>query len=80
MSQDKYLSDPEYLFSLLTCLVKKNNGVIRITQEELKEVTSGDLLGMYWDPLNKEILLKTVKPEEMLKRPLGNTGDGGFDN
>jgi len=60
--------------------VKKNNGVIRITQEELKEVTSGDLLGMYWDPLNKEILLKTVKPEEMLKRPLGNTGDGSFDN
>ena len=68
MSQNKYLNDPDYLFSLLTCLVKKNNGVIRITQEELKEVTSGDLLGMYWDPLNKEILLKTVKPETIFRK------------
>jgi hypothetical protein len=80
LSQNKYLNDPDYLFSLLACLVKRNNGVIRITREELKNVTSGDLVGMYWDPLNKEILLKTVKAEEVLKRTMGDTEEGSFEN
>ena len=34
MSQ--YLSDPEYLFSILTALVKKYGGKIKISEEEMK--------------------------------------------
>ena len=33
---NQYLNDPEYLFSILTALVKKNDGKITITEEELK--------------------------------------------
>ena len=46
----KYLQDPDYLFSLLTMLVKKNGGKITITEEEMKNVSTGDLIGMYYEP------------------------------
>ena len=36
----KYLQDPDYLFSLLTMLVKKNGGKIVITEEEMKNVST----------------------------------------
>ena len=34
----KYLQDPEYLFSIITMLVKKNGGKIVLTEEEMKSV------------------------------------------
>ena len=40
----KYLQDPDYLFSLLTILVKKSGGKIVITEEEMKNVSKGDLI------------------------------------
>jgi len=45
MSQ--YLSDPEYLFSILTAIVKKSGGKITLTEEELQSISKGDLIGMY---------------------------------
>jgi hypothetical protein len=65
MSQ--YLSDPEYLFSILTALVKKNNGKITITEEELKEVSMGDLIGMYYEPKTGNLILKEVDPKDTLQ-------------
>ena len=64
MSQ--YLNDPEYLFSLLTALVKKYGGSIRITKEEMGSVTKGDLIGMYYEPESDALILKKVEPEDML--------------
>ena len=40
----KYLQDPEYLFSIITALVKKNNGKIVLSETELKEVDPQDML------------------------------------
>ena len=63
----KYLQDPEYLFSILTALVKKNDGKITITEEELKNVSKGDLIGMYYEPKTGNLILKEVDPEDMLQ-------------
>jgi hypothetical protein len=63
----KYLQDPEYLFSILTALVKKNDGKITITEEELKTVSKGDLIGMYYEPKTGNLILKEVDPEDMLQ-------------
>ena len=60
----KYLQDPEYLFSILTMLVKKNGGKITITEEEMKTVSKGDLIGMYYEPKTKTLLLKEGAAEE----------------
>ena len=54
----KYLQDPDYLFSLLTMLVKKNGG---------KNVSTGDLIGMYYEPKTGNLVLKEVEPEDMLQ-------------
>lgn len=63
----KYLSDPEYLFSILTILVKKNGGKITLTEEEVKNVSKGDLVGMYYEPKTGNLILKEVDPEDMLQ-------------
>tara|TARA_Y100000592_G_scaffold101044_1_gene184918 strand:+ start:2573 stop:2815 length:243 start_codon:yes stop_codon:yes gene_type:complete len=63
----KYLQDPDYLFSLLTMLVKKNSGKIVITEEEMKNVSTGDLIGMYYEPKTGNLVLKEVEPEDMIQ-------------
>ena len=63
----KYLQDPEYLFSILTILVKKNGGKITLTEEEMKSVSKGDLIGMYYEPRTGNLILKEVDPEDMLQ-------------
>ena len=63
---NQYLNAPEYLFSLLTVLVKKYGGKITVTEEEMKSVTKGDLIGMYFEPKTGDIILKEVDPKDML--------------
>ena len=63
---NQYLNDPEYLFSLLTVLVKKYGGKITVTEEEMKSVTRGDLIGMYFEPKTGDIILKEVDPQDLL--------------
>ena len=61
---NQYLNDPEYLFTLLTVLVKKNNGRIVLTEEELQGVSTGDLIGMYYEPKTGNLILKEVDPKD----------------
>ena len=63
----KYLQDPDYLFSLLTILVKKNGGKITLTEEEMNSVSKGDLIGMYYEPNTKSLILKEVDAQDMLR-------------
>ena len=78
----KYLQDPEYLFSLLTILVKKNGGEIVLTEEEMKNVSKGDLIGMYFEPKTGNLILKEVNPEDMLRATNMSTDkvDKTYDN
>ena len=64
---NKYLNDPEYLFSILTMLVKKNGGKIIITEDEMKNVSTGDLIGMYYEPKSGSLILKEVDAEDILQ-------------
>jgi len=63
----KYLQDPDYLFSILTVLVKKNGGKIVLTEEEMKSVSTGDLIGMYFEPKTGSIVLKEVDSQDMMR-------------
>ena len=63
----KYLQDPEYLFGILTMLVKKNGGKITITEDEMKNVSKGDLIGMYYEPKTGNLILKEVDAEDMIR-------------
>ena len=61
------LSDPNFLFSILTAIVKKSGGNIMITEKELSNISKGDYLGMYYDPKTGDLILKEVEPEDMLQ-------------
>ena len=79
MSQ--YLKDPDYLFNLLAALVKKNDGELRITKEELNDVSKGDFIGMYFEPKTGAVILKEVATKDMLQvASLAREEDGVYDN
>lgn len=61
------LSDPDFLFSVLTAIVKKSGGKIIITEKELLNISKGDFLGMYYEPKTGNLILKEVEPEDMLQ-------------
>ena len=69
MSDDKRkaLSDQQMLFTILTAIVKKAGGEVRITEDEMDSVTKTDMMLMYYDIKNKEIILSMhmlTGPEE----------------
>ena len=59
MDSDKRsaLNDKEMLFTLLTALVKKFDGEIIISEDEMDAVTRKDMMMMYYDKGAKEIIL-----------------------
>ncbi len=61
------MQDPDFLFSVLAMLVKKNNGKITITEKEMKNISKGDLIGMYYEPETGDLILKQVEKDDMLK-------------
>jgi hypothetical protein len=65
MSQ--YLNDADYLFNILTVIVKKSGGQIKLTKEELNSITKGDLIGMYFEPKTGAVILKEVDSKDMLQ-------------
>ena len=63
----KYMQDPDFLFSVLAMLVKKNDGKITLTEKEMRDVSKGDLIGMYYEPDTGDLILKQVEKDDMLK-------------
>jgi len=57
MKQD--LNDKEYIFTLLASLIKRAGGEIRITEEQILNVLSTDVVTLLWDESKKEIVLQT---------------------
>ena len=51
------LDDKEMLFTLLTAILKKGSGEIRISEDEMDSVTKKDMVMMYYDKNAKEIIL-----------------------
>lgn len=51
------LNDEQMLFTMLTALVKKNGGEIRITENEMDSVTTKDMVMMYYSKNTNEIIL-----------------------
>ncbi len=47
------------LFTMITALVKRDGGEIRITADEMDAVTKKDLMLMYFDKKKQEIILTT---------------------
>ncbi len=78
---NKYMNDPEYLFAVLTAIVKKQGGTITLTKEELSLAQKGELIGMYYEPKTDSIVFKEVDKEDLLRAStLANDTANTYDN
>ena len=79
---NKYMNDPDYLFAVLTAVVKKYGGTITLTKEELKAAEMGDLIGMYYEPKTDSIIFKEVDTEDLLQASsiVRNNQETKFEN
>ena len=78
----KYMQDPDFLFSVLAMIVKKSGGKIIISDAEMKDISKGDLIGMYYEPKSGDLILKQVEKEDMLKATsmVRDDVDKAYDN
>ena len=65
MAEKKLLEDADWLFSMLTALVKKEGGEIRIFDDDLMLVGKQDIIGLYYDKKQNCTILKLVSPAEV---------------
>jgi hypothetical protein len=78
---NKYMNDPEYLFAVLTAIVKKQGGTISLTKEELQLAQKGDLIGMYYEPKTDSIIFKEVDKADLLQASaLANDTANTYEN
>jgi|TARA_Y100000034_G_scaffold49916_1_gene61679 hypothetical protein len=61
-SIESLLSSSAVLMTILTSLVKKCGGEVRITDDELMSVTEYDIMSLYYDKESGEMILKVMSP------------------
>ena len=70
------LNNKETIFTILTAVVKKSGGELRISEKDLCSVKTTDLVTMLWDDKTNEIVLQTTATSaNILIKPTD-----GYDN
>ena len=59
LQEDKssILNSREHLFTILTAIIKKNGGELRLSDTEIESVTKGDLVSLSYNPNTYELIL-----------------------
>jgi hypothetical protein len=57
---EQKLDNKEYVFTLLTAIIKRSGGEIRVTKEELLDVFKEDAINLLWDKKSEEIVLQVA--------------------
>ena len=57
---EEKLDNKEYVFTLLTAIIKRSGGEIRVTKEELLDVFKEDAINLLWDKNSEEIVLQVT--------------------
>jgi len=62
-AKNKYLTDPKYLITLVTAIIKKE-GSLRLSEEDFVHVTQDDYISLYIDLETNDIVLKAHSSNE----------------
>lgn len=57
---EKNLKNKDYVFTLLTAVVKKEGGEVRLTEEEMCRVTKQDVVKLLWDQKKNEVVIQVA--------------------
>tara|TARA_Y100000310_G_C20392633_1_gene673540 strand:+ start:583 stop:807 length:225 start_codon:yes stop_codon:yes gene_type:complete len=55
-----FLSNPKYLFTILTAVVKKYGSTLTLTKEDLLSVTKNDLVTLVTNPKDQSITFTVI--------------------
>ena len=80
MSNKKLLEDSEWLFTVLTALVKKEGGELKISDKDLLTVSKKDVIGLFYDKKDNCTILKLVNHAEIFGSALSPTIAEDLDN
>ncbi len=80
MADEKLLEDSEWLFAVLTALVKREGGELRIKDEDLLAVSKKDIVGLFYDKKDNCTVFKLVNPAEVFGATMGCQNDDNLDN
>ena len=67
---ENILKDPDFLFTLLAAIMKRQDGSIVITEEDILSVDMSEAVALSYDRPNGKIILSFISEQEVLKRSL----------
>jgi hypothetical protein len=79
-AKSSYLSNPRYLSTLLTAIVKKS-GTVKLSEEDFVNITKSDYISLYVDMKTNDIVLKSHSPDavnEITPYVAGDTDEDVF--
>lgn len=65
---DNVLKDPDFLFTILAALMKRDGGKVELTEEDILAVDMAEAVGLHYDRENSVISLRFVSAEELASR------------
>jgi len=80
MADKKLLEDPQWLFTVLTALVKREGGELRISDEDLLSVSKKDIVGLFYDKKDACVVLRLVSAAEVFGGLADEPADDKLDN
>jgi hypothetical protein len=60
---EQNLDNKEYIFVLLTSLIKREGGELRISEDQILNVYNTDVVTLLWDGATREIVLQIGESE-----------------
>ena len=70
---DNILKDPDFLFTILAAIMKRDGGEIVLSEDDVLAVNMTEAVGLHYDRESSVITLKFITPEELgerMKEPL----------
>jgi hypothetical protein len=80
MADKKLLEDSEWLFTMLTAILKREGGTLKIPDEQMMEVSKKDIVGLFYDKRDNCTILKLVNPAEVFGESISSIVDSKLDN
>ena len=59
-SGDSILQNRDHLFTFLTAIIKREGGVLKVTEEEIASVERNDLVSVKYDPANNLVIFEVT--------------------
>lgn len=65
---DNILKDPDFLFTILAAIMKRDGGEIVLSEDDVLAVNMTEAVGLHYDRESSVITLKFITAEELAER------------